>query len=74
MTSGYNDWIEEVNAALKSINMSMDDWQPRWPFDFGAEYRAGTTADYAAMKANRFWWLQQNKSLKQDCRILRDGS
>jgi antirestriction protein ArdC len=54
MSSGYNHWITEVNAALKSINMSMDDWQPRWPFDFGAEYKAGTTADYAAMKANAF--------------------
>ena len=23
----------------------------------------------AAMKANRFWWHEQNKSLKQDCRV-----
>jgi hypothetical protein len=48
--------------------MSMDDWQSRWPFDFQAEYKAGTKADDAAMKANRFWWHEQNKSLKQDCR------
>jgi len=69
MSDGYNDWIEEVNAALRSINMSMNDWQPRWPFDFGAEYKAGTKADDAAMKANRFWWFEQNKSLQQNCHV-----
>jgi hypothetical protein len=69
MSSGYKHWIAEVNEALRSINMSMDDWQPRWPFDFAAEYKAGTKADDAAMKANRFWWFEQNKSLQQDCRV-----
>lgn len=69
MSSGYKHWIAEVNEALTSINMSMDDWQPRWPFDFAAEYKAGTKADDAAMKANRFWWFEQNKSLQQDCRV-----
>ena len=57
-----------VQQALGSINMSMEEWQSRWPFDFQAEYKAGTKADDAAMKANRFWWHAQNKSLKQDCR------
>ena len=28
----------------------------------------GLKADDAAIKANRFWWQQQNRSLKQDCR------
>jgi hypothetical protein len=69
MSNGYNDWIAEVNSALRSINMSMNDWQPRWPFDFEAEYKAGTKSDDAAMKANRFWWFEQNKSLKQNCRL-----
>ena len=68
MSNGYEAWISGVQQALGSINMSMDDWQSRWPFDFQAEYDAGTKADDAAMKANRFWWHEQNKSLKQDCR------
>ena len=36
---------------------------------FSREYEAGTKAGEAAMKANRFWWREQNKSLKQDCRL-----
>jgi hypothetical protein len=68
MSNGYEAWIRDVQQALGSINMSMDDWQGRWPFDFQAEYNAGARADAAAMKANRFWWYQQNKSLLQDCR------
>ena len=69
MSSGYPEWMTEVNDALRSINMSMDDWQSRWPFDFEAEYKAGTRADDAALKANRFWWFEQNKSLQQNCRL-----
>lgn len=68
MTGDYKAWICDVEQALSSINMSMEDWQGRWPFDFLAEYEAGTKADDAAMKANRFWWFEQNKMLKQDCR------
>ncbi len=62
-------WIAGVRLALSSINMSMDDWQSIWPFDFQAEYKAGAKADDAAMKANRFWWREQNRSLKKDCRL-----
>ena len=51
--------------------MSMNDWQGNWLFDLRAEYDAGTKAD-AAMKANRFWWHEQNKALKQDCRATPD--
>ena len=54
MSSGYNDWIAEVNEALSSIKIWMDDWQPRWPFDLADEYKAGTKADDAAMKAESF--------------------
>jgi hypothetical protein len=46
----------------------MDDWQIAWPFDFATEYKAGTAANDAAMRANRFWWKRQNKSIGQDCR------
>lgn len=64
----YEAWLDEVKAALQSINMPFDDWQGHWPFDFKAEYDAQTKADDAAMKANRYWWLEQNKAIKQDCR------
>src|ERR1700691_5439036 len=69
MADAYEVWIGDVQQALGAINMSMDDWQSLWSFDFQAEYKAGTKADDAAMKANRFWWHEQNKSLKQDCRL-----
>jgi hypothetical protein len=56
-----------VREALKSINMSMDDWQPLCRFDFPGEHDKGTDPDAAAMKANRFWWYQQNRSMGRDC-------
>jgi len=68
MSNEYESWVSDVQEALGCINMSMDDWQSRWPFDFQAEYKAGTKADDAAMKANRYWWYEQNKSIGQDCR------
>ena len=72
MADAYEIWLEEVKDALRSINMTMDDWQGVWPFDFSAQYKAGTKPDDAAMKANRYWWREQNKSLKQDCRLTLD--
>jgi hypothetical protein len=68
MSDSYEKWLNDVNAALKSINMRFDDWQSLWRFDFQREFNAGVEADEAAIKANRFWWQQQNRSLKQDCR------
>jgi hypothetical protein len=69
----YEVWIGEVQQALRSINMSIDmsidDWQSLWPFDFQTEYHSGTKPDEAGMKANRFWWLAQNRSLKHECRL-----
>jgi len=67
MQSEYDRWLGEVRDALRSINMSMDDWQPVWRFDFPGEHDKGTDPHAAAMKANRYWWHQQNKSLGQDC-------
>jgi hypothetical protein len=63
----YEIWLEEVKDALRSINMPMEDWQGVWPFDFSGEHDAGTTPNEATMKANRFWWHQQNKSMGRDC-------
>ena len=67
MTDAYNIWLDQVRDALRSINMPMDDWQGIWPFDFSSEHDAGTSPDAAAMKANRFWWHRQNKSMGRGC-------
>jgi hypothetical protein len=67
MADAYELWLDQVRDALRAINMHVEDWQGVWPFDFSAEYAAGANPDATAMKANRFWWRQQNKSLKQDC-------
>lgn len=67
MAEEYEVWLDQVRDALRSINMQMEDWQSIWSFDFNTEYKAGTNRDVAAMKANRFWWREQNKSLKKDC-------
>jgi hypothetical protein len=70
-TTAYESWLRDVDEALRSIGMPMGDWQSIWPFDFGGEFAAGTAADAAAGKANRFWWKRQNQSLNQHCR--KDG-
>ena len=67
MANKYEVWLDQVKDALRSINMRVEDWQPAWPFDFKSQYEAGIPADAAAMKANRFWWHQQNKSMGRDC-------
>jgi len=69
MANAYEVWLDQVRDALRSINMQMEDWQPVWSFDFPLEHKAGTTPSDAAMKANRFWWREQNKSMKQDCHV-----
>lgn len=70
--AGYAAWLEEVGRALASINMPMEEWQSRWKFDFQSEFNAGRTANDVAMKANRFWWHEQNKAIRQDCRLSQD--
>lgn len=67
MADAYEVWLDQVKDALRSINMNMSDWQPVWSFDFKSEYGAGTPPDDAAMKANRFWWGEQNKSIGRAC-------
>jgi hypothetical protein len=67
MTEQYQMWLDEVSSSLRSINMAMEDWQKIWPFNFAKEYEAGTTPGHAAEMANRHWWHEQNKSIKQDC-------
>ena len=69
MPETYDGWLNEVRTALQSINMPLDEWQRTRPFDFTREYEAGTDPGLAAEKANRFWWFEQNKALKQDCRL-----
>jgi hypothetical protein len=71
MPQEYESWLDKVADALRSINMNMGDWQPVWPYDFKSEYDAGTAPDAVAMKANRFWWREQNRSLNEPARRYR---
>ncbi|MGA7557425.1 MAG: hypothetical protein WBV60_20780 [Terriglobales bacterium] len=64
----YEVRLRDVRAALQSINMPFDDWQKVWRFDFEKEFNTGVKATDAAMKANRFWWHEQNKAMQRDCR------
>jgi len=68
MKSPYDIWISDVRSALQSINMPMDEWQNNWRFDFEHEYKTGSDSSQAAEKANRYWWYEQNKALRQECR------
>ena len=72
MPGTYSAWMGEVQDALRSINMQIDDWQKFWPFNFQEEHSSGTSAFDAAQKANRFWWHRQNKKLGQDCTLNKD--
>ena len=72
MAKSYHNWLVDVRAALDSIKMPLDTWQKQWPFPFDREFEQGTNANDAAAKANRFWWHEQNKALKQDCRLAMD--
>ncbi len=67
MADSYDVWLDQVRVALRSINMPMEDWQKIWAFEFAAEYERGTSPDATAMKANRFWWSEQNKSIGRAC-------
>jgi hypothetical protein len=64
----FETWLDKVRSALSSINMPLDEWQQSWPFDFEREYKAGIPPANAAESANRFWWHEQNKALRQDCK------
>lgn len=68
-TDTYQQWMNEVQTVLRSTNVDLETWQRVWRFDFDAEHKAGTKPDDAAMKANRFWWYRQNKSLNRECRL-----
>jgi hypothetical protein len=63
----YEAWLDEVRAALDSLKMPMDDWQSVWRYDFHRAYDAGATPAKAAEGANRYWWREQNRAMKQDC-------
>lgn len=67
MATSYETWLQEVNAALAAINMPFDVWQNRWAFDLQKEFNAGTTANDAAMNANKYWWYRQNMAMNQEC-------
>jgi hypothetical protein len=70
----HEEWLKDVQTALRSINLPFDDWHNRWQFNFEQEFRAGVKADDAAMKANRFWWHETEQvaptGVPQDARLL----
>ena len=68
----FADWLSEVCKALDSINMSMETWHAVWPFDFAREFADGTAPSVTALKANRFWWRQQNQRIDQDLDLKMD--
>jgi len=61
LASSYNAWPTKVRETLDSINMPMEEWQAVSAFDFEQEFAAGSSPDDAALRANRFWWLQQSQ-------------
>jgi hypothetical protein len=72
MAESYEEWMNEVRVAFDSLSTPMADWQVIGVFDYRSEYDAGVRPDEAAVKANRYWWHQWNKSLKQDCPQTKD--
>ena len=68
MAESYEEWMNEVRASFGSMVMPMSDWHVLGAFDYRREYDAGVKPGDAAMKANRQWWHEWNKSLKQECR------
>jgi hypothetical protein len=68
MAESYEQWMNKVRVELDSLILPAADWQAIGVFDYRSEYNAGTEPGVAAMKANRHWWHEWNKSLNQDCR------
>lgn len=73
----FEEWLAEVKAALDGINMPMAEWQAAYPFDYQAEFQAGTTPIEAAKKANQHYWSNQplpgkRPFDKNDMRTVRD--
>ena len=62
----------KVRSAFDSLNLPMADWQTLGVFDYHSEFDAGVKPADAAMKANRYWWHEWNKSLNQECRQTKD--
>jgi len=72
VADSYEQWMSEVRAAFDSLDMPMADWQVIGFFDYRREFDAGIKPQDAATKANRHWWHEWNKSLKQHCPETKD--
>jgi len=57
--SAFDDWMAEVRSALESINMSIEDWQGIWPFDFQSEHAKGIAPAGAAEKLLASAWSRR---------------
>ena len=67
MAESYEKWMDEVRAAFDSLILPAAHWHAIGAFDYRSEYDAGVKPNDAAMKANRHWWHEWNKTLNQDC-------
>jgi hypothetical protein len=65
--NSYDAWLAKVRDVLDSIKMPIETWQATSAFDFEREFAAESSPDNAALRANKFWWLQQNRRIDQDC-------
>ncbi len=72
MNESYEKWMIEVRAAFDSLSLPATGWQAIGAFDYRSEYDAGVKPKEAAIKANRHWWREWNKSLNQECRKTKD--
>ena len=72
MAGSYEQWMSEVRAALDSLILPVADWQVMGVFNYRGEYESGVKPSDAAMKANRHWWHEWNKSLNQDGQQTKD--
>jgi hypothetical protein len=63
----FGNWLEGVREALASMSLDAPDWQAKWPYDFRRAFDAGVSSRDAALSANRWWFHQQNKAIRQEC-------
>lgn len=64
----FHGWLEEVKAALAEMNMSYDEWQAAFPFDYAGTFKAGLPARAAALAANAYYWVEQDKAFPPSLR------
>lgn len=62
----FETWLRNVRASLAAINMSLEEWQNLFPYDFKADFDAGVNPEEAAKRACNHYWDEQIKALPVD--------